>query len=43
VSVVDYEGATCSGQKHLRLTCGWRNFAQQQGLQLGALPLIRSH
>jgi hypothetical protein len=32
---VDYESATCSGQKHLRLTSGWQQFSVQKQLDVG--------
>lgn len=32
---VQYEGVTCNAQKHLRLTCGWRDFIKQHNVEIG--------
>jgi len=32
---VQYEGVSCNAQKHLRLTCGWRDFIRQHNVEIG--------
>jgi len=32
---VTYEGVLCASQRHLRLTCGWAEFARAAGLRIG--------
>jgi hypothetical protein len=32
---VTYEGVLCASQRHLRLTCGWSEFARASGLRVG--------
>lgn len=33
---VTYEGVACNGQKHLRLTAGWRDFVRANSVAVGA-------
>lgn len=32
---VQYEGVSCNAQKHLRLTCGWRDYIRKHDVELG--------
>lgn len=32
---VQYEGVACNAQKHLRLTCGWRDYIRQHKVEVG--------
>jgi hypothetical protein len=32
---VQYEGVSCNAQKHLRLTCGWRDYIRKHGVEVG--------
>lgn len=32
---VQYEGVACNAQKHLRLTCGWRDYIRQHNVEVG--------
>jgi hypothetical protein len=32
---VQYEGVSCNAQKHLRLTCGWRDFIRKHDVEVG--------
>lgn len=32
---VQYEGVACNAQKHLRLTCGWRDYIRHHNVEVG--------
>jgi hypothetical protein len=32
---VQYEGVACNAQKHLRLTCGWRDYIRTHNVEVG--------
>jgi hypothetical protein len=32
---VQYEGVSCNAQKHLRLTCGWRDYIRKHDVEVG--------
>jgi hypothetical protein len=32
---VQYEGVSCNAQKHLRLTCGWRDYIRRINAEVG--------